>query len=71
MDNRTLSQHESMTAIALIYPSVLPFLHAQETTPPPAPSEPFEVKFEDDAKLSFVLAGGPRGDPGLTFIRKP
>lgn len=30
-----------------------------------------EVKFEDDSKMSFVLAGGPRGDPGLTFVRKP
>ena len=30
-----------------------------------------EVKFEDDAKLSFVLAGGPRNDPGLTFVRNP
>jgi tetratricopeptide (TPR) repeat protein len=30
-----------------------------------------EVKFEDDTKLSFVLAGGPRNDPGLTFVRQP
>ncbi len=30
-----------------------------------------EVSFADDSKLSFVLAGGPRGDPGLTFVRKP
>ncbi len=30
-----------------------------------------EVAFEDDSKLSFILAGGPRGDPGLTFVRKP
>jgi len=30
-----------------------------------------EVTFEDDSKLSFILAGGPRGDPGLTFVRKP
>jgi tetratricopeptide (TPR) repeat protein len=30
-----------------------------------------EVTFAEDSKLSFVLAGGPRGDPGLTFVRKP
>lgn len=30
-----------------------------------------EVKFPEDSKLSFVLAGGPPGDPGLTFDRKP
>lgn len=30
-----------------------------------------EVTFADDSKLSFVLQGGPRGDPGLTFVRKP
>jgi tetratricopeptide (TPR) repeat protein len=30
-----------------------------------------ELTFEDDSKLSFVLAGGPRGDPGLTFVRQP
>ena len=30
-----------------------------------------EVIFEEDSKLSFVLAGGPRGDPGLTFTRQP
>jgi hypothetical protein len=30
-----------------------------------------EVTFAEDSKLSFVLAGGPRGDPGLTFDRKP
>ncbi len=30
-----------------------------------------ELTFADDSKLSFVLAGGPRGDPGLTFVRKP
>lgn len=28
-----------------------------------------EVAFAEDSKLSFVLAGGPRGDPGLTFVR--
>jgi tetratricopeptide (TPR) repeat protein len=30
-----------------------------------------EVTFAEDSKLSFVLAGGPRGDPGLAFERKP
>jgi len=30
-----------------------------------------EVTFAEDSKLSFVLAGGPPGDPGLTFDRKP
>jgi tetratricopeptide (TPR) repeat protein len=30
-----------------------------------------EVTFAEDSKLSFVLAGGPRGDPGLTFVRTP
>ena len=30
-----------------------------------------EVTFADDTKLRFVLAGGPPGDPGLTFDRKP
>lgn len=30
-----------------------------------------EVTFAEDSKLSFVLAGGPRGDPGLTFERQP
>ena len=29
------------------------------------------VTFADDSKLSFVLDGGPRGDPGLTFDRQP
>ncbi|MCW1922111.1 hypothetical protein OKA05_06075 [Luteolibacter arcticus] len=26
-----------------------------------------EIKLPDDAKLNFVLAGGPQGDPGLNF----
>ncbi|MGL5020204.1 MAG: tetratricopeptide repeat protein, partial [Luteolibacter sp.] len=30
-----------------------------------------EVTFTDDSKLSFTLAGGPRGDPGLNFERVP
>jgi tetratricopeptide (TPR) repeat protein len=30
-----------------------------------------EVTFAEDSKLSFVLAGGPPGDPGLAFDRKP
>lgn len=30
-----------------------------------------EVTFAEDSKLSFVLAGGPRGDPGLNFVRQP
>jgi tetratricopeptide (TPR) repeat protein len=30
-----------------------------------------EVVLTEDSKFSFVLAGGPRGDPGLTFVRKP
>jgi uncharacterized protein (TIGR02246 family) len=30
-----------------------------------------EVTFTDDSKLSFILAGGPRGDPGLLFERVP
>jgi tetratricopeptide (TPR) repeat protein len=29
-----------------------------------------EVTFTGDSKFSFVLAGGPRGGPGLTFVRK-
>jgi tetratricopeptide (TPR) repeat protein len=29
-----------------------------------------EVTLTEDSKFSFVLAGGPRGDPGLTFVRK-
>jgi hypothetical protein len=30
-----------------------------------------DVTFTDDSKLSFTLAGGPRGDPGLQFERVP
>ena len=29
-----------------------------------------EVTFTDDSKPGFILAGGLRGDPGLTFDRK-
>jgi tetratricopeptide (TPR) repeat protein len=29
------------------------------------------VSFAGDSQFSFVLAGGPRGDPGLSFVRKP
>lgn len=28
-----------------------------------------EIKLPEDKKLNFVLAGGPQGDPGLTFDR--
>ncbi|MEY3898149.1 MAG: hypothetical protein RLZZ214_3670, partial [Verrucomicrobiota bacterium] len=29
------------------------------------------ITFPEDSKLSFTLAGGPRGDPGITFERVP
>ncbi|MCW1922115.1 tetratricopeptide repeat protein [Luteolibacter arcticus] len=30
-----------------------------------------EVKFSPEQKMTFILAGGPEGDPGLTFDRVP
>jgi tetratricopeptide (TPR) repeat protein len=30
-----------------------------------------EVKFTPEQKMTFILAGGPEGDPGLTFDRVP
>ncbi|MEK7952854.1 tetratricopeptide repeat protein [Luteolibacter soli] len=30
-----------------------------------------EVKFSTSQKMSFILAGGPEGDPGLSFDRTP
>ena len=30
-----------------------------------------EIRLPEDTKLNFVLAGGPQGDPGLTFQKTP
>ncbi|RYD63330.1 MAG: hypothetical protein EOP83_12480 [Verrucomicrobiaceae bacterium] len=30
-----------------------------------------EVKFSPEQQMTFILAGGPEGDPGLTFDRTP